>query len=373
MGKRVTMGVIIALIVSILWGILFGPGKISKMEDSIEMALQDAGYADFAKVRMVGNAAILTGTPPNDAAASDAINVAKETKCTFCRKKDRRWHVVKDEFDRSGAQAPSADVTSPYTLNAQLNDAGEITLTGFVPNEDDKQKLTSEAQRLYGDRLVSTDIMVANGAPDENWTQVAIMNMTFLSVLDNGRFDMTDTDVLLSGHLPKEVTRDDILDTVKALPSLYSFEELLTSHDGKAATSQDVAPTKPQIETVSECQTLFNSLQQSETILFETSKANIKGDTSFDLLNRVADAAKRCQSFKISVEGHTDSVGSEDSNLTLSKSRADEVVNYLGQNGVSLSNLTAQGFGETQPVADNNTAEGRSKNRRIQFTITQSQ
>ena len=365
MGKRVTMGVLIALIVSIWWGILFGPGKISKMEDSIEMALQDAGYADFAKVRMVGNAAILSGTPPNDAAASDAINVAKETKCTFCRKKDRRWHVVKDEFDRSGAQAPSADVTSPYTLNAQLNEAGEVTLTGFVPNEDDKQRLTSEAQSLYGDKLVSTDVMVANGAPDDNWTQVAIANMTSLSAFQSGQLEMRDNAVLLSGTAADAAMRDDVLAKAQSFPAIYDFKDNII-------VDQQPAPA-PQIESVSECQTLFNSLQQSETILFETSKANIKGDASFDLLNRVADAAKRCQSFKISVEGHTDSVGSEDSNLTLSKSRADEVVNYLGQNGVSLSNLTAQGFGETQPVADNNTAEGRSKNRRIQFTITQSQ
>ena len=65
------------------------------------------------------------------------------------------------------------------------------------------------------------------------------------------------------------------------------------------------------------------------------------------------------------IEGHTDAQGADAFNLRLSKRRADAVMKYLIDNGVPSSRLTSEGFGETQPVADNNTAEGRALNRRV--------
>lgn len=82
-------------------------------------------------------------------------------------------------------------------------------------------------------------------------------------------------------------------------------------------------------------------------------------------LDNVANYAKNNPDARIRVEGHTDNVGSDASNMQLSQARADSTRNYLIQQGAKPSQVTATGFGETQPIADNNTAAGRAQNRRV--------
>jgi outer membrane protein OmpA-like peptidoglycan-associated protein len=69
------------------------------------------------------------------------------------------------------------------------------------------------------------------------------------------------------------------------------------------------------------------------------------------------------------IEGHTDSVGGDAFNVKLSEQRADSVKDFLGEQGVSLSSITAQGFGKAEPVATNDTAEGRQRNRRVEIVV----
>jgi outer membrane protein OmpA-like peptidoglycan-associated protein len=72
---------------------------------------------------------------------------------------------------------------------------------------------------------------------------------------------------------------------------------------------------------------------------------------------------------KVQVSGHTDNVGSPADNLKLSNNRAKAVVDYLVSKGIDIKRLTWKGYGETKPVADNKTEEGRALNRRTEFTI----
>jgi OOP family OmpA-OmpF porin len=74
--------------------------------------------------------------------------------------------------------------------------------------------------------------------------------------------------------------------------------------------------------------------------------------------------------FKLSIEGHTDNVGKDEYNQTLSEARAASVKEYLVKKGIDESRLTAQGFGETQPIADNNSAAGKAKNRRVVMKVS---
>ena len=105
-------------------------------------------------------------------------------------------------------------------------------------------------------------------------------------------------------------------------------------------------------------------------IFFETAKAELK-DESIPELKRVIKLMEDNPSLKIELGGHTDSVGKDENNMTLSQARAQAVVTYLTKNGVSGKRLTAQGYGETLPIADNETEEGRELNRRVEFKLYQ--
>ncbi|WP_407402762.1 OmpA family protein [Sodaliphilus sp.] len=104
----------------------------------------------------------------------------------------------------------------------------------------------------------------------------------------------------------------------------------------------------------------------TNNILFETGKADLKPE-SMDEIQKVADYMKKNATARFLVVGHTDNVGSATSNQTLSEKRAKSVVAALAKLGVDDFNLKAEGRGASEPVADNKTAEGKAKNRRVEF------
>jgi OOP family OmpA-OmpF porin len=107
-----------------------------------------------------------------------------------------------------------------------------------------------------------------------------------------------------------------------------------------------------------------------EQINFELNSANITGTVSFQVLDAVASVLRMYPTIVIRVEGHTDNRGSNSYNQQLSQDRADSVMNYLVSVGIDRARLTAVGFGEEVPIADNATESGRAANRRVEFHIT---
>lgn len=104
-----------------------------------------------------------------------------------------------------------------------------------------------------------------------------------------------------------------------------------------------------------------------DNLTFETGKSVIQ-NSSFPYLDELVGVLKKVPLWQLKIVGHTDSQGSETINLTLSKKRAEAVKNYLLKSGVTNGIIT-DGFGETKPIADNSTPEGREKNRRVEFSI----
>jgi outer membrane protein OmpA-like peptidoglycan-associated protein len=104
-------------------------------------------------------------------------------------------------------------------------------------------------------------------------------------------------------------------------------------------------------------------------VLFDTAKYTLRPGAR-EKMARVSGILVAHPSLKIEVEGHTDSVGGDDYNQHLSDQRAASVRDYLVQNGISANNVTAMGFGKTQPVASNDTAAGRQQNRRVELVVS---
>ena len=105
-------------------------------------------------------------------------------------------------------------------------------------------------------------------------------------------------------------------------------------------------------------------------IFFEVGKAELK-PISYVELNKAVNLMKNNKTMKIEVGGHTDSQGADATNLSLSQKRAQAVVDYMVLAGIERARLIAKGYGETVPIADNSTKDGRAKNRRTEFVIVE--
>ncbi|WP_040246867.1 OmpA family protein [Psychroserpens mesophilus] len=110
------------------------------------------------------------------------------------------------------------------------------------------------------------------------------------------------------------------------------------------------------------------TFDENSGVYFDTNKYNIN-TASQETLNKLANVFVEFPDTNILVVGHTDNVGTEDYNMTLSKNRAYAVTNYLIGKGLQSGRFTTNWFGESQPMFDNTTTEGRAKNRRVNVAI----
>jgi len=105
-----------------------------------------------------------------------------------------------------------------------------------------------------------------------------------------------------------------------------------------------------------------------EGIHFEFDKATLKPEAKV-VLNEAAALLNKHEKVVVEIAGHTDSTGPEDYNQGLSERRAEAVEDYLTSNGVNASRLSSRGYGESRPVASNDTKEGRAENRRVEMIV----
>ena len=103
-------------------------------------------------------------------------------------------------------------------------------------------------------------------------------------------------------------------------------------------------------------------------VLFDTGSSTLKPGAR-EKLAKISGILLAHPGLTLQIEGHTDSVGSDDFNQQLSERRADSVRDFLASQGVGATSMTAKGFGKTQPVASNDNAEGRQRNRRVELVV----
>ena len=113
-------------------------------------------------------------------------------------------------------------------------------------------------------------------------------------------------------------------------------------------------------------------LNMPSGITFDFAKSDLKPQFR-PVLDNLATTLNEYGQTRIEITGHTDSVGSDAANMTLSQSRANSVAGYLGSRGVNNSRMNVNGAGETRPVASNDTEAGRAENRRVEITLVPTQ
>jgi outer membrane protein OmpA-like peptidoglycan-associated protein len=122
------------------------------------------------------------------------------------------------------------------------------------------------------------------------------------------------------------------------------------------------------VEVVGEGEEAKVNLTFESGFLFDVNKAELKPDTIANL-NKLAEILQKYPDTNIIIEGHTDSTGKDDYNMALSEKRAKAVQDYLVQQKVDKSRMSAKWYGESKPIASNDTEEGKSQNRRVEISI----
>jgi outer membrane protein OmpA-like peptidoglycan-associated protein len=138
--------------------------------------------------------------------------------------------------------------------------------------------------------------------------------------------------------------------------------------DAATAAAQKSEDMQHQIDALQATATERGIVLTLGDVMFTTGRADLKAGTVSNL-DRLVGFLNENPGRKIEIEGHTDNVGSEDSNLGLSQRRADSVKSYLVQQGIEAGRIVSSGKGEHQPVADNESEGGRQRNRRVEVII----
>lgn len=254
-------------------------------------------------------------------------------------------------------ETKSAADAGPAQFSASAN-AGRVTLQGRIANERMRDAVESLARSRFGH--VNSALVVDDSVP-EGWTLRVIAGIEALSGLTRGTATVTPDLLTLTGVSGSQTASDIAAARLAQRLDAGARYEMSIRYDRR----MDPLLGLP---TGLECVDALNNEMSASEIGFEPNKALIAGDPK-PTLDSLATTMKDCADFRIEIGGHTDSQGSEGFNAELSRSRAQAVLEAMGKDGIDITNMSAKGYGESQPIAENDTDAGREANRRIEFTL----
>ena len=257
-----------------------------------------------------------------------------------------------------GYSVAANDVKAPPYIFQAYKDpvAVTLTLTGYVPDNNVHAALVAAAGRKFFSEKVVDNLKASIGAP-RGFAAAVVPALGALSRLSTGTLVVSDREVKLSGDALYETAAGQIRAGLgKDFPQGWQFKP-------EISVKPAAAPVDPTV-----CQQLFADLLGKARIRFESAKADIVADSA-GLLDRLIETALRCPNANIEVVGHTDSDGEEPANQALSEKRAQAVTDYLVKAGLPANRFTSIGYGSTQPIAGNDSDQGKAQNRRIDFVV----
>ena len=329
---------------------------------------------------------------------------------------------------RLGTDKVTPPVVSPYTWNAKLA-SNQVTLTGFVPNDRTHVEVLTHAKRAFGKSTIVDKLELGAGAPDD-FEKVVGISLDQLATLQEGNADIKGHEGMLQGMALDEGIAEATRKAYRSgAPGSFKVAEAIKAP--KAAESPPPPPAAASVDDSAEkaarakreselqenarmeaekaaqakreagqaaeearklaaqaaaeeakrnarleearkaagaCESDMRAIAANGTVTFERA-SDVISRKSKATLKALAGAAQKCGAGQIEVSGHTDSEGIPERNQPLSERRAHAVADFLTDSGVDINRINAVGYGDTRPIAPNDTAEGRAKNRRIEFSV----
>jgi OOP family OmpA-OmpF porin len=227
-----------------------------------------------------------------------------------------------------------------------------IVVRGTLADDAAKAGLLARLRQVFGFDRVVDELTVGQVSAPPGWNDyLARLVGPNLKLVSRGQLQVEGSAVSLRGDVANEAQRQQIAFDLAASPDAG-----FTVNNGLRVAASE--------------QGMLDAALRGRIIEFETGKATLT-DAGRTLLDEMSAALLKLKEQKVVLIGHTDNAGARASNLSLSQARAEAVKTYMIQKGVKADAMTASGEGPDRPVGDNRSADGRARNRRIEFKVVQ--
>ena len=321
------------------------------LESSATAALRANGYHDVTVVA-AGHDVTLKGTFGAEQSEDEAVAIVAGLPGIGAI--DTQLWLVAASND-----GEKVVVGDPITLTWERQ---RLVVTGEVSTEEIQIFMTETAGRSFSDVDTGGLATVAGIADETPWIGGILGLMDSMSAdLATGEIVVNPTAgvVLVSGEVETRQMRKELRDTAEEMVAALGF-------DFTSGILLEEAPPPPPKEQVVALQKDIDEVIEGKVVEFEI-KSDIITSRGTALLDEISVALGEFPDVPIEIAGHADAQGEAAANMDLSERRARAVFDYLVAKGANPVRFVVVGYGETRPIADNDTAEGRARNRRIEF------
>lgn len=337
-------------------------GLEGKVNCVIGLGVPTPSWGDAAEAGIRAVAALGAGTITFSDADVSLVAVEDTPQDVFDRVVGELQTALPDVFSLDAKLPQKADAApaGPAEFSAELKETGKVELRGRVTDAMQRKAVDNFAKAQFGSEMVYTATRIDPDLP-RGWPVRVLAGLEALSQLHQGKLLVRADTVEVSGVTGSQGAKDRI-------------SQILSNKLGKGQSFKVSVRYEEKLDplaalpTPQECVAKVNALVAEQKITFEPGSAEIDGSAA-GLMTALAQALEQCKALPMEIQGHTDSQGSEDGNKALSQARAEAVLVALQGRRVDVSEMSAVGYGEERPIADNETDEGREKNRRIEFHL----
>jgi OOP family OmpA-OmpF porin len=331
----------------------FGAQQIEgHLEASSEEQLTAAGFdgiaarADGRDVRLVG-----TVTAPEDFAVVEEVVGAVPGL-----RRLELGRVTLETLPPPDGNLPS----DPFVLEWQ---DGSLVVSGTLSSESLLDQVVGRLEDVFPEGVDASGLVEKEGIKDEGEWLASVLEVVYTVGREAAEGQMLvngDAGVItVSAELPTPQRRAELRQATEEVLALSPLDFV------SGFTVEDAPPPPPRVE-VEELQEELDVLIEGKVVEFALNSDRLTGRGE-RLLNEILEALRIWPDVPVEIAGHADAQGADDLNLELSQRRADAVLAYLVENGEDPERFQVIGYGETRPIADNATEEGRARNRRIEF------
>ena len=248
------------------------------------------------------------------------------------------------------------DKLSPYVLERPWLKVKiskeQITIEGLLPNSVSIEDIKKLLSQKFPNRNIEIKIMARPKVATADWINDLPDMLDLVAQADDAEIEISDKGIKISGYVSSQAKKVSLVKKLREIAENLPVINWLV-----VKVPEEILLEEALSDIISE---------EPITFIPGTAQLTMRSEETLDEIARIL---KKYPDIKLEVAAYMDSVGDDEYNLELSKKRAENVVNYLISKGVPSERLVAKGYGEANPVASNESAAGRIKNRRIEFKI----